>query len=131
MWAYLLITTLIGLPVLAVTAMRRMRRPPAVKYLAWPARGARFRAVASIEVAALTSWEAPFTGGEKRTLPAGEEFVVLHAPPEGATAVSCRPVRYEDLHPHFVRFVDRSSAGYAGYYLVVQLEQLKTACEPL
>ena len=99
MWTYLSILALLGVPVLAVIAINRARRPPVVKYLDWPAEGARFRTVVPIDVGALTSWEAPFTGGDNRTLPADEEFVVLHAPPEGATAVNCRPVRYEEFAP--------------------------------
>jgi hypothetical protein len=91
----------------------------------------RFRTTKPIEVSALTTWAAPFTGGDIRSLPAGEEFVVLNAPPEGASAVTCRPVRYEELHQHFVRYVDRSAPTYESYYLVVSLEQLRTCCTSL
>ena len=43
MWAYLSVLALLGVPVLAVIAIERARRPPVVKYLDWPAQGARSR----------------------------------------------------------------------------------------
>ena len=99
--------------------------------LPWPREGARFRTKVSIDVSALTTWAVPFTGGDLRPLPANEDFVVLNPPAEGASAVACRPVRYDELHPHFVRYVDRSSPTYDGYYLVISLEQLRTCCTSL
>ena len=61
----------------------------------------------------MTSWAAPCTGGEDGILPDGEEFVVANDPPEGATAVYCDPVRYDQLHAYFVS-KDREAAVIAG-----------------
>jgi hypothetical protein len=73
---------------------------------------------------ALTSWFAPFTGGEEVTIPAREPLVVLHEPAHGSSSVTLKPVRYDALHPRFVSSEVRSSHGYAGYHLVVSFEEI-------
>ena len=99
-----------------------------VKLARWPLGGTRFRSNVDLEVIALTTWAAPFTGGDKRVLPAGEEFTVMDTPGEGSTAVGCLPVRYDDLHQNFVNSVDRANLTYSGYYLVVSIQHLRTSC---
>jgi hypothetical protein len=92
-------------------------------------KGQRYRSIVPLQVIAMTSWAAPFTGGEKRVLPAGEEFVISNDPPEGATAVYCDPVRYEELHAQFVPTRDRQSKRYTGYYLCIDLNVIAGQCE--
>jgi hypothetical protein len=92
-------------------------------------KGERYRATAPLDVIAMTSWAAPCTGGEDGVLPAGEEFVVSNDPPEGATAVYCDPVRYDELHAHFVAAKDRRHKKYTGYYLCVDLGLIAERCE--
>jgi hypothetical protein len=92
-------------------------------------KGERYQSKAPLEVIAMTAWTAPCTGGEDGVLPAGEEFVVSNDPPEGATAVYCDPVRYDELHAHFVPAKDRSNKRYSGYYLCIDLGLIAERCE--
>lgn len=92
-------------------------------------KGERYRSAAPLEVIAMTSWAAPFTGGNRGVLPTGEEFVVSHDPAEGATAVYCAPVRYDELHAHFVPAKDRRSKRYRGYYLCIGLSLIADHCQ--
>jgi hypothetical protein len=93
-----------------------------------PKKGWRFRSKEPVPLLALTSWFAPSTGGSERVLPAEEEFVVLSDPPPKATAAACRPVRYDELHEHFVDAADRAHPRYAGYYLVIDFEAIDRCC---
>ncbi len=51
-----------------------------------PKKGERYAVRSPFVGLVLTSWFAPFTGGDEQTLPVGLEFVVQHDPLEGATA---------------------------------------------
>lgn len=90
--------------------------------------GDRYSPNKSLEVIAMTSWAAPYTGGSDGILPAGEEFTVSHPPREGATAVYCDPVNYDKLHAHFVPVRDRKNRRYSGYYLCVPIEHILADC---
>ena len=92
-------------------------------------KGERYRSTAPLEVIAMTAWAAPCIGGEVGVLPAGEEFVVSNDPAEGATAVYCDPVRYDQLHAHFVSAKDRRNKRYSGYYLCIDLGLIAERCE--
>jgi O-acetyl-ADP-ribose deacetylase (regulator of RNase III) len=92
-------------------------------------KGKRYRSRRPLKVIAMTSWAAPCTGGDDAILPADEEFIVSHDPAEGATAVYCDPVRYEELHAHFVGAEDRKNKRYCGYYLCVPLAAIRRSCE--
>lgn len=94
-------------------------------------KGERYRCKAPLEVIAMTSWAAPFTGGADKVLPAGEEFVVASDPPVGATAVCCNPVRYDELHAHFVSAKDRRNKRYSGYYLCIDIGLIDEQCESM
>ncbi len=91
-------------------------------------KGERYRAERAMKVGVMTSWAAPCTGGEDGILPDGEEFVVANDPPEGATAVYCDPVRYDQLHAYFVSAKDRRSRRYRGYYLCVPIAAILAEC---
>lgn len=91
-------------------------------------KGERYRSRKPLKVIAMTSWYAPCTGGDYAILPADEEFIVSHDPAEGASAVYCDPVRYEELHAHFVSAKDRKNKKYCGYYLCVPLAVIRRSC---
>jgi O-acetyl-ADP-ribose deacetylase (regulator of RNase III) len=84
-----------------------------------------------VKVIAMTSWAAPCTGGSDAVFPAGEKFVVSSDAAEGATAVYCDPVRYEELHARFVSAKDRKHKLYCGYYLCVPIAAIHRNCEPM
>ena len=94
-------------------------------------KGQRYRARDPIPVIAMTSWNAPFTGGHHATLPAGEEFVIDINPIHGATAVYVEVVNYNDLHPHFIPVADRTAEHYSGYYLCIDLELIRNHCDTI
>jgi hypothetical protein len=94
-------------------------------------KGQRFRSKAPVEVTCLTSWAAPYTGGDKRTLPADEVIVIANDPPATATAVYCNPERCEELHTEMVPLSDRTHPLYRGYYLAVKVAALRTEFEQL
>lgn len=91
--------------------------------------GQTYRANTNIEITCMTSWRAPYTGGHKRSLPAGEEFIITNDPPEQATAVYADPLNYDKLHKQFVPWTDRIRfLLYTGYYLCIELETIRTGC---
>src|SRR5438128_10059926 len=92
-------------------------------------KGERYRSKKSVKVTAMTSWAAPFTGGINGTLAADEEFSVLNDPPPGATAVHCDPIRYQELHAHFVAIEDRKHKKYRGYSLCIPIGAIQQRCE--
>ncbi len=90
-------------------------------------KGQRYRAKTDLPVTVMTLWRAPYTGGHKHTLPAGEEFVIATDPPPSATAVYALPVNYRKLHAQFVPWSDRKRfLLYAGYYVCVDLKRVAT-----
>jgi hypothetical protein len=90
--------------------------------------GARFRAERDFDVLVMITWHAPSTDGASRVFPAGEEFLIMHEPPDLATAASCVPVRYDDIHGRFVDPATQAKSGYAGYHLVVDLGSIEKWC---
>jgi hypothetical protein len=94
-----------------------------------PREGDRYRCFRSCPITVLTSWAAPCTGGSASAFPVGEAFVVLSDPAEGATAVSCLPVRYERLHSGFVPEAERTDPLYRGYYLVIETDYVMSRCK--
>ena len=75
-----------------------------------------------------TSWLAAFSGGGQAMLPAGLEFVVQHDPPEGASAAAASPDPYDRWEELLVDKADRQHPKYAGYHLVVGLDDLAAHC---
>jgi hypothetical protein len=91
----------------------------------------RYRSLAPLEVTAMISWAAPFTSGEVGILPGGEEFIIANDPSETATAVYCKPVRYDELQAHFVPAADRHNKRYMGYCLGIKLNLIVKQCEQI
>jgi hypothetical protein len=96
-----------------------------------PRKGDRYRSLRPFPIIAVTTCAAPCTGGENGTFPADETFIVLSDPNEGATAVSCHTVHYEQLHAHFVPETERTNALYCGYYLCIDIEWIMTRASAL
>jgi hypothetical protein len=94
--------------------------------------GQRYRTKQDIPVTAMTSWRAPYTGGYRRILRAGETFNVTNEPGPGATAVYCQPESYRKLHREFIPLSDRLQFwSYRGFYLCIQLHLIDQDCERL
>ena len=94
-----------------------------------PRKNDRYRTLRDLTITCMTSWRAPFTGGHKCVLPAGEAFVVANDPPPGATAVYCDPVNYSTLESVLVPPEDRTADGYNGYYLCIPIRMILNHCE--
>jgi hypothetical protein len=93
-----------------------------------PRQGHRYVVNSEFEAIVLTQWLAPFTGGSKRLLPAGMEFIVLHDPPEMATAISARPVPPEHWEALLVNEKERTAEKYDGYAIVISFDCLEAHC---
>jgi hypothetical protein len=89
--------------------------------------GQRYRLDTRLQAICMVQFSAPFTGGGNVVVEAGEIIEVLSDPVPGATAVGCKPVRYEELEKELVPATDLSDDLYAGYYLVVDLDLLLAA----
>jgi hypothetical protein len=91
--------------------------------------GDKFKVVSPFSAGVLTTWAAPFTGGDRKTLPVGLEFVVAANPPATATAISAdveAPKKWEEL---LVDREERTAERYTGYYLVIPFNDVATYCE--
>jgi hypothetical protein len=84
-----------------------------------------------LEVGVLTHYRAPFTGGARAILRAGEVFTVALDPPAHATAASCEPQRYEALQEELVPKEDRTAGNYSGYSLIIEFGSIERDCEPV
>jgi hypothetical protein len=89
----------------------------------------RYRALRNLEVGVLTHYRAPFTGGVRAVLPAGEIFTVALDPPPHAVGASCNPQRYEALHEELVPEEDRTAQNYSGYSLIIEFDSIERDCE--
>jgi hypothetical protein len=86
-------------------------------------KGDRYLVTAEFEAVVLTQWFAPFTGGDRRLLPVGLEFMVSADPPKVATAVSAEldPAgKWEEK--------DRTNEKYGGCSLVIPFDDLAIYC---
>lgn len=91
-------------------------------------KGDTYEVVRPFEALVLTTWFAPFTGGDNRTLPAGIRFIVASDAPSGATAISA-DVEYPKVwEEKLVPAEDRTAAKYSGYYLVIPFDQVGSNC---
>ncbi|MGO9753403.1 MAG: hypothetical protein ACLP8S_18470 [Solirubrobacteraceae bacterium] len=93
--------------------------------------GERFRAKADIEVAVMTHWRAPFTGGDSAVLPAGTVVVASHDQLPSVPGFSCVPEDYDELERKVVPEEDRSAGKYGGYSLSFVLDDIGPKLEPL
>ncbi len=93
--------------------------------------GQRYRTLENLEVIAMTHWNTAFTGGHQVVFPAGEVFTVACDPPQGATAASCDPERYEALHEAFIPAEDREHPKYSNYSLSINLADISGKTERL
>jgi len=91
-------------------------------------KGQIFKTLRPIPVTSMTEWAAPCTLGDKRVLPANEEFKIDIDPPETATAVVAAPLNYKQLHKAFVSWKDRWHPLYRGYYLCISMKSVESDC---
>ena len=93
-----------------------------------PQKGDKFKVTEAFEGHVLTMWKAPFTGGDKREIPAGLEFVVAFDPPDTATAANVDAVPYAVWETVLVSEEDRAKPKYNGYYLIIPFDQIEAHC---
>jgi len=83
----------------------------------FPRKGDLYRAKRELTVSYLTSWSAPYTGGDKTTIYPGEEFWIdsdpVDAEPIGTYALA---VDYDVLERRIVPSSDRNAPLYGGFY---------------
>jgi hypothetical protein len=91
--------------------------------------GQRYHSVEQVEAICLFSYRAPFTGGEKVTLPTGIELEIVSEPPLGATGANCTPIDYEKYEALLVPNNILADTAYDGYHLVVMFEQIENSFE--
>jgi hypothetical protein len=93
--------------------------------------GERFVAARDIEVNVMTHWRAPFTGGNRATLPAGTVVAARFDQNPEAPGFTCAPEDYERLEPILVPAEDRRADNYGGYSISFVLDDIGTNIEPL
>lgn len=76
----------------------------------------------------MVQFRAPFTGGTRVIVPAGELLIVLSDPLPHARAVGFRPKRYAELMKSFIDPKELSDQKFAGYYLVIKFEEVARCC---
>ena len=99
--------------------------PPGSRF---PRRGDVYEAVSSVEVSFITSWSAPFSGGGKHVLLAGQRLII-NEEPSSAKPISVHADAFnpEALEALVVPQSDRESPKYLGFYFYIHtLELLKS-----
>ena len=94
-----------------------------------PKKGERYVVRREFPASILTTWFAPFTGGGKKTIPIGLEFVIENEPNAGAVAATALPDPYESWERELVDPSEREAEKYSGYYLVIRFDALYANCE--
>jgi hypothetical protein len=94
-------------------------------------KGDRFAAKSDIDVAVMTHWRAPFTGGNAAVLPVGTIVVATHDQRRDAPGFNCIPENYDQLEPALVPEEDRLAGKYDGYSLSFVLDDIGTKLESL
>jgi len=92
-------------------------------------RGQRYRVVNDTPAICMTYWKAPYTGGVKVVVPAGEVLVVTADPSPRATGADLLPERYDALLAKFVPFKERSDPKFGGYSLCLMFDQIDANCQ--
>jgi hypothetical protein len=93
-----------------------------------PRKGEVYRIEEAFTGLVLTTWSAPFTGGNERLLPVGLRFEILDDPPPHAKGVGAQPQPYSEWETRLVDASDRNADNYGGYYLAITFEQLDRYC---
>jgi hypothetical protein len=94
-------------------------------------KGERFVARGDVEVAVMTHWRAPFTGGQNAILPAGTIVVATDDQRLDAPGFNCVPEDYERLETILVPETDRGNGKYGGYSLSFLLDDIGVKIDPL
>jgi hypothetical protein len=98
--------------------------PPDTRF---PRKGDIYEAVDDVEVFFLTTWAAPFTGGEEGTLLRGEKISIPDEPRDShPIAMHALAVDYEGVERRVIPESDRTNPEYNGFYIVVSTSDLNT-----
>ena len=103
--------------------------------LKFPVGGEIYESTSEVAITYMTSYHAPFTGGDKTTLPAGVKVIVHKPNSKRPTGVYCTPLDYEKFEDLLIPKDETESPNYAGYHLSVdtvdlnkQFKQIDTMC---
>jgi hypothetical protein len=92
-------------------------------------KGERFVAKSDNDVAVMTHWSAPFTGGNEAVLPAGTIVVARYDQQPDVPGFNCIPENYDQLEPALVPEDTRLADKYGGYSLSFVLDDIGTKLE--
>jgi hypothetical protein len=95
-------------------AYERRQLPNDIRF---PKVGDVYEAIADVEIAFLTHYRAPFTGGARTMFPRGERVRVSCVNGDRPIGVYCSPLRYHELHTRTVSEEERARPEYNGYSL--------------
>lgn len=102
----------------------RSQLPPGLRY---PRAGDVYAAREAMEIEFMTAWAAPFTGGGKGWLAAGDRLVVKSNPgEEQPLGAYVEAVDYARLEQRMVPAAERTAAKYGGFYFWIRSEELNT-----
>ena len=91
----------------------------------FPRRGDVYEAIVDVDVRYLTAWAAPFTGGGRGSLKAGDRVLIDQASLDPKPiAIYAKPVDYASVEARLVPADVRSTKNYSGYYLSLKTVDL-------
>lgn len=88
--------------------------------------GDRFVVTDDLSTQGLSAWRAPSTFGFDTVIPKGTVLVAPNDQAPGATGFACIPEQSEKLEELLVPQETREAPKYAGYYFVLNLEDIGT-----
>jgi hypothetical protein len=97
--------------------------------LSIPKQGERYVVRAPFEAIVMTHWQAPFTGGAPRVIPAGIAFTLDYDLPPMASAIGVTPEEPARWEAALVDEDDRRHEKYGGYSISVPFDLLARHCE--
>jgi hypothetical protein len=93
-----------------------------------PKGGDNYIVVTPFEAIVMVQFFAPFTGGDRRSLPSGLQFSIWGEPVSTASAVSAKPLDEKHWESALVSEDDRAGEKYGGYSLVISRADLAERC---
>jgi hypothetical protein len=86
----------------------------------FPSEGDVYEALQDVQIDYLTSWAAPFTGGDKGLLKGGERIRVMSKTIDRPISTYLEAVDYAALENRMVPESDRNNEQYCGFYFSVK-----------
>jgi hypothetical protein len=93
---------------------------------ACPREGERYEVVTPFTATVMTHWLTAYTGGTRKTLPVGLQFMIDIDPPVAATAVGGRADSKWEVF--LVDEADRRHEKYGGFSVSVMLDDIAAHC---